>query len=187
MPTWPASHARITSSSRRQKTRRRDSSSARLTVAAVASPAPAIAGVACCGARRRGDDTDRDVTRGVIITDSSDSTHSPQPLQCRAQSSRAQSSQRDVSATAAGVSHATRDHADEAATNGPQRPLTAAGPAAGAAAGAAACITRHSDARTVTAAHTTGQPTHADSDATSVALTAAAPPALAEGTAETAA
>jgi hypothetical protein len=50
---------------------------------------------------RRGDDTDGDVTRGVIISGSSDSTHSPQPLQCRAQSSRAQSSQRGVSATAA--------------------------------------------------------------------------------------
>ncbi len=73
------------------------------------------------------------------------------------------------------VSHATRDHAGEAATNGPQRPLTAAGPAVGAAAGAAACITP------VTAAHTTGQHTHANSDATSVALTAAAPPAPAEG------
>jgi hypothetical protein len=81
------------------------------------------------------------------------------------------------------VSHATRDHAGEAATNGPQRPLTAAGPAVRAAAGAAACITHHSDARTVTVAHTTGQHAHADSDATSVALTAAAPPAPAEGTA----
>jgi hypothetical protein len=81
------------------------------------------------------------------------------------------------------VSHATRDHAGQAATNGPQRPLTAAGPAVGAAAGAAACITHHSDARTVTAAHTTGQHTHADSDVTSVALTAAAPPAPADGTA----
>jgi hypothetical protein len=81
------------------------------------------------------------------------------------------------------VSHATRDQAGEAATNGPQRPLTAAGPAVGAAAGAAACITHHSDARTVTAAHTTGQHTHADSDVTTVALTAAAPPAPAEGAA----
>jgi hypothetical protein len=81
------------------------------------------------------------------------------------------------------VSHATHDHAGEAATNGPQRRLTAAGPGVGAAAGAAACITHHSDARTVTAAHTTGQPTHAVSDATSVALTAAAPPASAAGTA----
>jgi hypothetical protein len=81
------------------------------------------------------------------------------------------------------VSHVTRDHADEAATNGPQRPLTAAGPAVGAAAGAAACTTHHHDARTVTAAHTTGQHTHAVSDATSVALTAAAPPAPAEATA----
>jgi hypothetical protein len=47
------------------------------------------------------------------------------------------------------VSHATRDVAGEAATNGPQTPLTAAGPAVGAAAGAAACITpqrrTHSD------------------------------------------
>jgi hypothetical protein len=47
------------------------------------------------------------------------------------------------------VSDATHDHAGEAATNGPQRPLTAAGPAVGAVAGAAACITpqrrTHSD------------------------------------------
>jgi hypothetical protein len=85
------------------------------------------------------------------------------------------------------VSHATRDDTGEAATNGPQRPLTAAGPAVGAAAGAAACTTHHSDTRTVTAAHTTGQHTHADSDATSVALTAPAPPAPAEGTAAEAA
>jgi hypothetical protein len=46
------------------------------------------------------------------------------------------------------VSNATRDHAGEAATNGLQRPLTAAGPAVGAAAGAAACITRHTDTNT---------------------------------------
>jgi hypothetical protein len=81
------------------------------------------------------------------------------------------------------ASHTTRDHAGEAATNGPQRSLTTAG----AGVGAAACITHHSDARTVTAAHTTGQHTHVNGDATSVALTAAAgdtaPPAPAEGTA----
>ncbi len=81
------------------------------------------------------------------------------------------------------VSHATCDDAGEAATNGQQTPLTAAGPAVGAAAGAAACTTHHSDASTVTAAHTTVQHMHADSDATSVALTAAGPPAPAEGTA----
>jgi hypothetical protein len=50
---------------------------------------------------RRGDDADGDVTRGVIISGSSDSTHSPQPPQCRPQSSRLPSSQRDVPATAA--------------------------------------------------------------------------------------
>jgi hypothetical protein len=80
------------------------------------------------------------------------------------------------------VSHTTHDPAGEAATNGPQTPLTAAGLGVGAAAGAAACITHHSDARTVTAARTTGRHTNTDSDATSVALTAAAPTAPAGGT-----
>jgi hypothetical protein len=84
----------------------------------------------------------------------------------------------DSSTTSATV---TRDDAGEAATNGLQTPLTAVGPAVGAVAGAAACITHHSDA--VTTAHTTGQHTHAVSDATSIALTAEAPPAPAEGTA----
>jgi hypothetical protein len=85
------------------------------------------------------------------------------------------------------VSHATRDHAGEAATNGLQTPLTATGPAVGAAAEAAACTTHHSDAHTVTAAYTTGQNAHVNSDAASVALTAAAPPAPAEGAAGNAA
>jgi hypothetical protein len=85
------------------------------------------------------------------------------------------------------VSHATSDNADEAATSGPQRPLTAAGPGVGAAAGASACTTHHRDARTVTAAHALGSCTHANSDASSHPLTTAAgntaPPAPAEGTA----
>jgi hypothetical protein len=45
------------------------------------------------------------------------------------------------------VSHATRDHAGEAATNGPQRPLTATGAGVGAAARAGTCTTHHSDAQ----------------------------------------
>jgi hypothetical protein len=65
MQTLPASHVRITSSSRRQQTRRRDSSSARLTVTAAASPAPALAGVACRGARRRGDDTQTETSHAA--------------------------------------------------------------------------------------------------------------------------
>jgi hypothetical protein len=146
----PASHARITSSRRRQQTRRHDSSSARY-------------GVVCCGARRRGDGTDGDVTGGVIISGRSEThahTHRSRCGSCPCSVTCLRRQQH--------VSHATRDNAGEAATNGPQRPLTAAGPAVGAAAGAAACITHHSDPRTVTAAHTTGQHTHADGDVTSL-------------------
>jgi hypothetical protein len=79
-------------------------------------------------------------------------------------------------------SNATCDHAGEAATNGrsdhsPRRDLLSELPPEQRPA------SHHSDAHTATAAHTTGQHTHADSDATTVALTAAAPPAPAEGTA----
>ncbi len=86
----------------------------------------------------------------------------------------------DSSTTSATV---TRDDAGVAATNGLQTPLTAAGPGFAAVAGAAACITHHSDARTVTVAHTTGQHTHTVSDSTTIALTAAAPPLPGEGAA----